>query len=77
MSTDPQNWSISQTLSLLKKRDNKINADALMTLGEQEIDMLVLFQTTKEELMNVNIKLGPATRILKIAKELKEGERQP
>ena len=72
MSTNPQNWTVSQTISQLKDMDNKINDDALMTLVEHEIDMLILFVTTKEELMKINIKLGPATRILKIAKKLKE-----
>ena len=76
ISANPRNWTVSQTRAQLKNIDYKIGDDALMTLIEHQVDMLVLFNTTKEELMNINIKLGPATRIMEIAKKLRETEKE-
>ena len=63
MSIDPENWTVSQTMTQLKKRDSTINDDALMTLKEHEVDMRAMFDTNVEQLVILTgIKLGLESR---------------
>ena len=73
MTDNPRDWTVRETRTQLKKMDPKISDEALEILEVEEVDGEVLMETTKEELARL-LKLGPATRISMLVKQIRKKE---
>src|SRR5436305_8260035 len=59
-------------ISFLQERGLELSETAIKILEKEEITGQDLFDMTKEELRSVGLGLGPATRLVKFAKECKD-----
>ena len=65
-------YDTEKLISFLQERGLELSETAIKILEKEEITGQDLFDMTKEELRSVGLGLGPATRLVKFAKECKD-----
>ena len=72
LADEVKKYDTEKLISFLQERGLELSETAIKILEKEEITGQDLFDMTKEELRSVGLGLGPATRLVKFAKECKD-----